>query len=282
MLENKPILGSQKNSRYWKHCLLFLLLLCAGCRQVNNVDKSFIFFPGPTITETPETIGLPFEDLYLTTKDKVRINAWFIPYPNAKTTLLWFHGNAGNMSDRIEQIQRFHDRLRVSILMIDYREYGNSDGSVSEEGTYLDAEAVFDHLLARPDTGKIVVYGQSLGSGIAVELVLRRKVDALILEAPFLSIRHMAKVQYNPLPLGWFITTEYNNLRKIGKVSVPLLIFHGDNDETIPHNQGQQLFASAKDPKFFYTIPNGGHNDVDIVGGESYFEVFADFLEKKN
>jgi fermentation-respiration switch protein FrsA (DUF1100 family) len=277
MLENKHILGSQKNSKYWKLCLLFLLL-CAGCRQVNNIDKSFIFFPDPGITETPDTMGLPFEDLYLTTKDKIRINAWFIPYPNAKTTLLWFHGNGGNMSDRVQQIQRFHNHLHVSILIVDYREYGKSAGSASEEGTYLDAEAAFDHLLARPDTGNIVVYGQSLGCAIAIELLLRRKADALILEAPFLSVRHMAKVQYNPLPLGWFITTEYDNLSKIGKVQVPLLIFHGDNDETIPYNQGEKLFAAAKDPKKFQPIQQAGHNNVDIVGGDAYFEIFTDFL----
>ena len=251
-----------------------LPLTLFGC----SVDKSFIFFPDTTIRETPAAASLPFEDIYLTTKDHVRINAWYVPHTQGKATLLWFHGNGGNLSDRVDQLRVFHAALPLHILMVDYRGYGKSAGSVSEEGTYLDAEAAFDYLRSQPNTGKIIVYGQSLGAGVATELTLRRDVAALILEAPFLSIREMAKVHYGWLPLGSLITTQYDNISKIGRVNKPVLIFHGDADETVPYAHGQRLFAAANEPKQLYTIKNGGHNDVYEVGNKAYFKTLTSFM----
>lgn len=256
------------------------------------MDKGFIFFPDARVEATPENIGLPFEDLYLKTADGVQINAWFIPHPSATTTLLWFHGNGGNLGDRVDQLRMFHATLPAHILMLDYREYGRSQGEVSEEGTYRDAETVYDYLHARrggttgptrmtsSDPGRIIAYGQSLGAAVALELALRRPIDALILEAPFLSIREMANVHYGWLPLGRLITTEYDNIGKIGKVHIPVLILHGDQDETVPYEHGQRLFTVANPPKQFYTIRNSGHNDTYRVGGASYFETLDVFLEK--
>ncbi len=251
-----------------------IVLNLGGCR----VDKSFIFFPEKEIEATPASLSLVFEDLYLKTRDGVLINAWFIPHPSAQTTLLWFHGNGGNISGRLDQLKRFHATLPAHILMVDYREYGRSGGVVSEEGTYRDAEAAYDYLHARPHSGKIIVYGQSLGAAVAVELTLRRPADALILEAPFLSIREMAKVHYGWLPVGGLITTKYDNIGKIGKVRIPLLILHGDQDETCPYEHGQRLFAAANTPKQFYTIRGSYHNNTYEVGGAAYFETLAEFV----
>ncbi len=256
--------------------LLLLSIILSGC----NVDKSFIFFPDPIVHSTPSDIGIPFEDIYLTTKDKVRINAWYVPHPQGKATLLWFHGNGGNLGDRVNQLKRFHSALPVHILMVDYREYGRSFGEASEEGTYLDAEAAFDYLQTQSNTGKIIVYGQSLGAAVALELTLRRSVDALILEAPFVSIREMAKVHYGWLPVGGLITTQYDNIGKIGKVRVPVLILHGDQDETVPYSHGLRLFSAANEPKRFFTIPNADHNDTYEVGGKSYLNAFATLLRE--
>jgi len=278
-----PILSSLKRANSLSRgtspasSLLLIFFILSGC----CVDKSFIFFPDRHITTTPADVNLPYEDITLTTKDKIRINAWYVPYLNAKWTLLWFHGNGGNLSDRVRQIQRFHDQLQINILMVDYREYGKSEGEVSEEGTYLDAEAAFDYLISFPNHGKVFVYGQSLGCAVATELTLRRHVDGLILEAPFLSVREMAKVHYGWLPVGALITTQYDNASKIGKVAVPLLILHGDHDETVPYTHGQRLFALANPKKQFYTIKNAGHNDIDLTGGAPYFKVWADFLKAK-
>jgi fermentation-respiration switch protein FrsA (DUF1100 family) len=255
--------------------LLLFSIILSGC----NVDKSFIFFPDPTVRSTPADIGIPFEDIYITTKDNVRINAWYVPHPQGKATLLWFHGNGGNLGDRVDQLKKFHPALPVHILMVDYREYGRSFGEVSEQGTYLDAEAAFDYLqTTKPNPGKMIIYGQSLGAAVALELTLRRPVNALILEAPFLSIREMAKVHYGWLPVGGLITTQYDNIGKMGKVRVPVLILHGDRDETAPYTHGQRLFSAANEPKRLFTIVNAGHNDTYEVGGAAYLDAFSSLL----
>ena len=228
---------------------------------------------------TPADAGLSFQDLYLTTKDNIPINAWFVPHPRPLGTLLWFHGNGGNLSDRVGQLKLFHAALPVNVMMVDYRGYGKSKGEASEEGTYLDAEAAYDYLLTKPNTRKIIVYGQSLGAAVATELALRHSnVGGLILEAPFLSIKEMAKVHYGWLPVGGLITTQYDNISKIGKVRVPVLILHGNQDETIPCEHGQRLFSAANAPKQFYTIQNGHHNDLYEVGGTDYLNAIVAFI----
>ncbi|HET6371185.1 MAG TPA: alpha/beta hydrolase, partial [Nitrospiria bacterium] len=226
-------------------------------------------------------VGLAFEDVYLNTSDGVKINGWFVPSSGARTTLLWFHGNAGNIGHRVEPLHRMHDALNANILMIDYREYGKSEGKVSEEGTYRDAIAAYDYLLTRSDVDPehIVLFGQSLGAGVAVELALKRKAAGLILEAPFTSIAAMAKAALPWLPIGGLISTRYDNLSKIARINVPLLILQGDRDEVVPYAQGRKLFEAAKEPKTFYTIAGAGHNDTYLVGGEAYHRALSRFIE---
>lgn len=257
---------------------LFLTILGgAGC----PMERGFIFFPDRTIFETPADIGLVFEDLYLLTPDGVKINAWFVPYPESRVTLLWFHGNAGNLSNRVDQLRHFHREVKLNVMMIDYREYGRSEGQVTEEGTYQDALASYDYLLTRPELepAKIIVFGQSLGSAIAVELAVQRQVHGLILEAPFTSVPAMARATMPWLPIGSLFSTKYDTLSKIGGVEAPLLILHGDRDEIVPYSQGRRVFEAAREPKTFYTIPGAGHNDTYGVGGRAYFEAIARFIE---
>jgi fermentation-respiration switch protein FrsA (DUF1100 family) len=256
-----------------------LALLAVGCEM-----KDLIFFPEPLISATPKSAGLPFEDVYVTTSDGVRINGWYVPAPpkadGSTTTLLWFHGNAGNLSDRVHQLRQLHDQLGVNMFMIDYREYGRSEGEVSEAGTYRDAEAALVYLRGRPDAAahRIIYYGQSLGSAVAVELARRSPPDGLILESPFLSIQAMAKAVMPFLPVGVLISTKYDSLSKIGEIHAPLLILHGDRDEVVPYAQGRRLFEAANDPKRFYTISGAHHNDTYMMGGEGYYTALRDFL----
>jgi fermentation-respiration switch protein FrsA (DUF1100 family) len=230
---------------------------------------------------TPTSVGLSFEDLYISTSDGIRINGWYVPFPDAKVTLLWFHGNAGNLTHRVDQLRDLHHELGVNVLMMDYREYGRSEGEVTEEGTYQDALAAYDYLVNRPglDPLRIVVYGQSLGAAVAVDLAVNRRVHGLVLEAPFASIRAMAAFHYPWIPFGKFLSTRYDSLGKIGKVDIPLLILHGDQDEIVPYGQGKNLYEAANSPKQFYTISGAGHNDVYIVGGARYFRVVRDFIQ---
>ncbi len=257
--------------------LFFWSLLGVGCAV-----KSFIFHPEKAIRQTPADVGLPFEEINLETSDRVSIHGWFIPYSGARTTLLWLHGNGGNIGHRVGRIERLRPALQSHILIIDYRGYGQSGGQVSEEGTYLDAIAAYDYLLTRSDIDgqRIVPFGVSLGTAVAVELALRRKVGGVILEAPFTSIREMARKTVPWLPIGPFITTRYDNLSKIGRINAPLLILHGDRDEVIPYAQGQRLFEGATQPKIFYTISDAGHNDTDQVGGQAYFDEMARFIDR--
>lgn len=257
--------------------LFFMSTGGIGC----GIENRFIFFPEKEILETPMDIGLAYEDLYLLTSDGIKINGWFVPFSGARTTLLWFHGNAGNLSHRVDQLRHIHRQLKLNILMIDYREYGRSEGVVTEKGTYQDALTSYDYLLTRTDIDpkRIVIFGQSLGAAVAVELAMQRKVSGLILEAPFTSIKDMARATLPWLPIGPLLTTRYDSLSKISRIETPLLILHGDRDEIVPYSQGQRLFQAAREPKTFYTIAGAGHNDTYVVGGEPYFEAIAHFIE---
>lgn len=254
-----------------------ILFIGSGCSM-----KGLIFFPKKEILQTPSAVGLTFEDLSLRAADGVAINGWFIPAPDARTTLLLLHGNGGNISYLIGRLRQFHQALKANILIIDYREYGRSSGEISEEGTYRDAAAAYDYLLTRSDVdpARIIPFGVSLGSAVAVELSLHRKVAALILEAPFASIREMARVVVPWLPVGPLISTRYDTLSKIGRLQIPLLILHGDQDEVVPFAQGREVFEAAREPKTFYTIPGAGHNNTTIVGGQAYLKAIADFIAR--
>lgn len=245
------------------------------------MERSFIFFPEKSTQITPADVGLSFEDLYISTVDGVAINGWYIPHTSAEATLVWFHGNAGNLGHRVDHLVKLHRAVQANILMIDYREYGRSEGSVSEEGTYQDALAAYDHLIKRPDLnpGKIVAYGQSLGSAVAVELAVQRQLYGLILEAPFTSIRAMAAFHYPWIPIGGLLSTRYDSLEKIGAVTTPLLILHGDQDEIVPYEHGKKIYDAASPPKQFYTVRGAGHNDTYLTGGPGYFRAIQNFID---
>lgn len=258
-------------------CAVLSLLMGSGCM----IEKGFIFFPDKEISQTPADAGLPFEDLYLLTPDGVRINAWFIPSTGSRKVLLWFHGNAGNLSNRVDQLRFLYQELNLNILMIDFREYGRSDGWVTENGTYQDALGSYDYLLSRSDIDPegIVVYGQSLGAAVAVELAVQRKAAGLILEAPFVSIREMARVHFPWLPVGRLLSTRYDLLSKIDRVQAPLLVIHGDRDEVVPYSQGRKVFETAKPPKLIYTVQGAGHNNLYRIGGRVYFQTIGQFIQ---
>jgi uncharacterized protein len=257
-----------------------IILGLTGCR----VDKAFIFFPSREIEATPESVGLGYEDVYFKTADGVRLNGWFVPAtgsaPEPQAVMIWFHGNAGNISHRLDNLRRFHDELGVSVFLFDYREYGRSEGSVSEEGTYRDAEAALGYLTSRTglNAGRLVYFGRSLGAAVAIDLALKAPPRALILESPMTSIRDMARAVLPYLPTGFLIRTEYDSLSKIEKVRAPLLILHGDRDEVVPIEQGRRLFGAAHPPKEFYAIPGASHNDTYFIGGGRYWETWRKFL----
>ena len=232
------------------------------------------------MAETPAQWGLEYEDLRFAASDGTSLHSWFVPSA-ADVTWLWFHGNGGNVSHRLEDLTLLTSCLGVNILLFDYRGYGLSDGRPSERGTYRDAEGALDYLVSRRDIDphKIVYFGRSLGAAVAVWLACRRAPYGLILESPFASVREMARFAYPRLPLHLLIPNKYDSLSRIGRVSCPLLILHGDLDRVVPVAQGRKLYDAAREPKRFYVIERAAHNDTYLAGGEPYLRALGEFIE---
>ena len=258
------------------------LILVLGVTGV--LDRFFIYFPQRELAATPSEAGLAYEDVSFTAEDGTRLHGWFVP-GRTDVTWLWFHGNAGNISSRLGNLKQLHDSLGVNVFLFDYRGYGQSQGTPSEKGFYLDAEAALAYLNSRGDvrSDRIVYFGRSLGGAVAVELAGRRPAYGLILESTFPSISFVARQAYPILPT-WFVRRilrgRYDALSKIAGVTVPVLILHGDKDDIVPLDAGRRLFEAAREPKQFHVIPGAGHNDTYIVGGEPYFARLARFLEQ--
>jgi fermentation-respiration switch protein FrsA (DUF1100 family) len=269
----------------WRVPLLVAGILGTG--MFLGLEKYAIYVPERAIETTPQDEGLAYEDVWFPATDGVRLHGWLVPAPDARFTLVWFHGNAGNISHRVDNIKSLHrslDRgLLPNVFIFDYRGYGNSAGShsdLSEEATYRDADGALAYLAGRQDLArtKFVYFGRSLGAAIAVEAARRRPPAALILETPFTSIKDMARLALPFLPVGALLRTKYDSLSKIPEIRVPLLLLHGDRDDVVPYEQGRRLFEAANQPKTFYTIRGARHNDTYIVGGQPYFDAWARFL----
>jgi fermentation-respiration switch protein FrsA (DUF1100 family) len=229
---------------------------------------------------TPTALGLAHEELELRAEDGVRLHGWFLPVKDSRWTVLLCHGNGGNISHRLDRAILLQSRLRADVLLFDYRGYGQSEGSPDEEGTYRDARAAYRWLREhgqRPE--RIVLFGESLGSAVALELALGAEARALVLESPFASVPAMARAVYWFLPVWPLVRTRYDNLAKIPRLRVPLLVLHGDRDEIVPYSQGRQLFEAAPEPKRFFTIRGASHNDTYLVGGEPYWRALREFLD---
>lgn len=257
--------------------IVVLAALFPACRM----EAGFIFFPSAILEQTPRHVGLDFEDVFFATRDDVRLNGWFIPHREARSTLVWFHGNAGNISHRVENIKLLHDKVKVNIFIFDYRGYGRSEGSISEEGTYLDGEAALDIVQTRFGAAakNTILFGRSLGAAVAAEMANRFESQGLILESPFVSIREMARVVFPFLPIGPLLRTRYDVREKVKKIKTPLLVMHGDHDEVVPIMQGKMVFDAAPEPKKFFTIAGAAHNDTYFIGGASYFNQMQTFID---
>jgi fermentation-respiration switch protein FrsA (DUF1100 family) len=256
--------------------LIYIIIICV----VYFSQKRMLFYPVREITVTPKYIGLDFEDVVLTTKDNVNIAAWYIPARSERGTLLFCHGNAGNISHRLDSIRIFHD-LNLSVFIFDYRGYGTSKGSPTEEGTYLDAEAALDYLMnvkkVHPD--KVILFGRSLGSGVAAEIAMRHQAGALIIESGFTSVPALGRNYFPFLPVRLLSRYSYATADKVGEINIPKLFIHSPQDEIIPFRYGRHLYENASPPKEFLEI-KGGHNDGFFISGHIYTDGLNRFISK--
>lgn len=255
--------------------VLFLLLSVSLYYR----QESMLFFPDREIRHTPKDIGLAYDEVSFTTKDGVVITGWFIPADDEKGVILFCHGNAGNVSDRLDSIQIFH-KLGASVLIFDYRGYGRSGGSISEHGTYLDAEAAWDYLVEskHKSPGDIIIFGRSLGGAIAAETALRKGPAGLILESTFLSVPAIAGTYYPWLPVKYLAKYRYSTVDKVALIASPKLIIHSREDEIIPFEHGRKIYEKAAPPKEFLEI-RGGHNEGFMLSGDSYRQGLGRFIE---
>jgi fermentation-respiration switch protein FrsA (DUF1100 family) len=246
------------------------------------LQGSLIYFPevGRQILRTPKDAGLDYETVWLTAEDGVRIEAWYVPAPAARGAALLAHGNAGNIAHRVDYAPLFH-RLGYSLLLLEYRGYGRSEGKPSEEGTYADARAAWRHLVTTrgfpPE--RIVLVGESLGGAVVARLAADERPGALVLASSFVSVPELAAELYPWLPARRLTRYRYDTLEALERVSCPVLIAHSRQDDIVPFRHGERLFAAIKGPKAFLELA-GGHNDGFLFTREAWREEVGRFLEQ--
>lgn len=266
----------------WPH-LLFLIVLSGACLYLgySRIESFFVFFPERGFDSTPGDLNLAHEEVYFHAEDGERLHGWFFPGPGEPPILLFCHGNAGNISHRLDNIRLLLEK-GLQVLVFDYRGYGRSSGRPSEKGIYRDGVAAYDYLVRErgysPD--EIVLFGRSLGAAVAIEVALKRSVRSVILESAFTSTKEMAKTMWLFRPFSFLLPTNYNNRRKVVRLDVPKLFIHSEGDEIVPFHMGKTLFEAARPPKYFYALKGAGHNDTYVVGGEKYFRIIARFARE--
>lgn len=262
--------------------LAVVLLYVVLTAYVFFMQPRMIYYPdmpGRAVDITPEAVRLDYEDITLSTQDGETLHGWFVPHPSAQATLLFCHGNAGNISHRLESIRLFHE-LGLNVLIFDYRGYGLSSGTTTEQGTYRDVDAAWNHLVEErgipPES--IILFGRSLGAAVIADLAARTRPGAVILESAFSSVPDMAARIYPWLPVRWLASYRYDNADKIRKIAAPVLVIHSRGDEIIPFEQGERLFALANEPKQMLEL-EGGHNDGFHVSRDRYRPAVRDFIQ---
>lgn len=258
-----------------------LIIVVALWKVIRYLESDGVFFPVKTITQTPAALKLEFEDVYIDTPDGKRINAWFVHGQTGGATILYAHGNGGNMSDRLMKVKFFHD-LGFSVMLFDYRGYGNSTGFPSEEGIYTDGLAAYDYLVTRKviDKNRIILYGGSLGGIVAVDTASKRPCAALIVDSSITSAKEVAKAYYPYLP-AFMTRLKFDSITKIKAIKAPKLIIHSPADHTIPYAMGVKLFEAAGEPKVFIKA-TGDHDELQMARSEKTMAEFRLFLEKLN
>ena len=244
-------------------------------------ENKIIFHPSryPEGYWDPASVGVPAQDIYFTSEDGVKLHGWFIPAPKAVATVLWFHGNAGNISHRLDNIQRLAP-LNLNIFIFDYRGYGRSEGEPDEQGIYKDSKAAYKTVIGLNSVSvdTLFLFGRSLGGICATETALNNPARGLILESTFTSASDMSRKIIPLIPLGWAIRSKLDAINKVTELKLPKLFLHGDRDEVVPFDLGRKLYEEASDPKSFYIIQGAGHNDTYIMGGRDYYNALDGFI----
>ena len=243
-------------------------------------QERLVYFPSRSLEATPADLGLPFREVRFPAADGVALHGWFVPAERPRGTALFCHGNAGNISHRLETL-RLARSLGLDILLFDYRGYGQSQGRPTEQGTYADVRGAWDWLVreAGAEPGRIVLWGRSLGGAVAAHLAASLDVPpaALILESAFASLPDMGAVAYPFLPVRLIARMRYPVAEDLARARCPVLVAHSPQDEIVPFRFGERLFAAAPEPKRFLRLV-GDHNGGWLATGPDYVRAVDGFL----
>jgi hypothetical protein len=245
------------------------------------VQPRLVYYPeyGQSITRTPDDLGLDYEAVELATDDGETLHGWFVPAPGAKATVLFFHGNAGNISHRMGYLAMLYS-LGYNTFILDYRGYGESSGVPSESGTYRDAQAAWQYVTVKKGIApsEIVLFGESLGGAVAAWLATRKEPGLLVLASAFTSVPDMGAKLYPFLPVRLLSRFDYDTLEYLKAVTCPVFVAHSPQDEIVPFAQGQALYEAAPAPKQFLEL-QGGHNNGFIYMQEDWVKALGDFID---
>lgn len=254
-------------------CALALLNVWMFLQQ-----PGMVFFPQRELDATPADWGMPYEDVSVETTDGIRLHGWYIPQAGAKRVLLFFHGNAGNISHRRESIAIFR-QLGLSVFIFDYRGYGRSGGYPGEAGLYQDANAAWRYLVERRGVARqhIVLFGRSLGGAVAAQLAAGVQPGGLILESTLSSARDFARAEFPLLSYLVVIRYRFDAAARLAQVRCPVLVLHSRADEIMPYRMGEKLYAAAHEPKYFFAL-RGDHNSGFLQSQPQYGQTLAEFI----
>jgi fermentation-respiration switch protein FrsA (DUF1100 family) len=238
-------------------------------------QRSLMYFPDRQRV-APASVGLlEAAEETLTTADGERVIVWHVPPREGRPVIIYFQGNGGGLSLRARRFTALA-RDGIGLVAVNYRGYGGSSGSPSEEGLTADARAAYDFALARYDAKRIVPWGESLGTGVAIALAAEKPVAKLVLEAPFTSAVDIAARVYSFAPVRWLMKDQFRSDERIGRISAPILVLHGERDGVVPIAFGERLFELAREPKRFVRYPQAGHEGLDGHGALSDVKKFLE------
>jgi len=242
-------------------------------------QSSILYMPVREVVYTPDELGLDFQEVLFKSEDALQLSGWYVPAENSEFTVLFCHGNGGNIMHRLDSINIFYN-LGLSCFIFDYRGYGASQGKMSEEGTYLDAEAAYKWLTEEKkiQPEDIILFGRSLGGSIAAQLATKTEVKALVIESTFTSYVDIGRKFYPYMPVRLFARFGYKTIDYIKSVNCPVMIIHSRSDEVIPFEFGLELYETANEPKEFVEI-TGSHNDGFLVSSEIYNKAWTKWLK---
>ena len=245
---------------------------------IRYIERSSLYFPMKEMSSDPSFTGLTFEDVYFTTKDNKGLNGWYVPARDAEYTVIFCHGNAGNISHRLEKLKMFNE-MDVNTFIFDYRGYGRSEGIPSENGLYEDGRAAYKYVTETLDIPeeKIILYGESIGGAVVIDIAVEKNPAAIITEDALSSVKDVAKIAYPVIP-AFVYATRFDSISKIGDVDCDKLIIHSVDDEIIPFRLGKKLYEAAKPPKEFLEL-RGGHNTAFIDSSEAYISGIKRFIQ---